>query len=167
MNDLITISDLTVGYGQQAIVTGINLAIQRGDFLGVMGPNGTGKTTFLKTLLGLLKPLAGTIVREKVEGGHSLFGYVPQRESLDFYFPLTSLEVALMGRYGRIGAFHRVTEKDEDMARACLKQTHMDPFANRPIANFPVGKNSVCSLPARWPLSQKFFCSMSRPMEWI
>ena len=140
MNELIKIHDLSVGYGLREVVTGINLSVERGDFLGVMGPNGTGKTTFLKTLLGLLKPLAGTIDRKTTEEGHSLFGYVPQRESLDYHYPLTSLEVALMGRYGRIGAFRRTTKKDEDIARACLKQTHMDPFADRPYRQLSGGQ---------------------------
>jgi manganese/zinc/iron transport system ATP- binding protein len=130
--ELLKARDLTVGYGSLPVLHEINFTIERGDFLGVMGPNGSGKTTLLKTFLGLLKPLSGTIESVGTEGGHLLFGYVPQRESLDFHYPLTALEVALMGRFGRIGVFRHPGEEDIRIARACLKQTHMDPFENRP-----------------------------------
>jgi ABC-type Mn2+/Zn2+ transport system ATPase subunit len=129
--ELLTARNLSVGYGRRPVLHGINFSIQRGDFLGVMGPNGSGKTTLLKTFLGLLKPLSGSIATASI-GEHLLFGYVPQRESLDKHYPLTSLEVALMGRFGRIGALRPPAIQDRQIAMACLAQTHMDGFANRP-----------------------------------
>ncbi|MDE2293637.1 MAG: ATP-binding cassette domain-containing protein, partial [Elusimicrobia bacterium] len=82
--ELLKAEGLSAGYGRRAVLRGIDLAVERGDFLGVMGPNGAGKTTLLKTLLGLLKPLSGRIcVAPSARGGRALFGYVPQRESLD------------------------------------------------------------------------------------
>src|SRR5579863_4154289 len=101
--ELLKAESLSVGYGQRPILHDVSFTIERGDFLGVMGPNGTGKTTLLKTFLGLLKPLAGNIGIHGSNGGRPLFGYVPQRESLDLHFPLTALEVAVMGRFGRLG----------------------------------------------------------------
>jgi manganese/zinc/iron transport system ATP- binding protein len=130
--ELLTARDLTVGYGRIPVLHEINFSIMRGDFLGVMGPNGSGKTTLLKTFLGLLKPLSGSIESVKTERGHLLFGYVPQRESLDFHYPLTSLEVALMGRFGRIGLFRRPQDEDIAYAMDCLRQTRMDSFAEKP-----------------------------------
>jgi ABC-type Mn2+/Zn2+ transport system ATPase subunit len=130
--ELLKARELSVGYGRRSVLHGINFSIEQGDFLGVMGPNGSGKTTLLKTFLGLLKPISGSIERAQTVSGHLLFGYVPQRESLDLHYPLTALEVALMGRFGRIGIFRRPSEKDREMALACLKQTHMDAFADRP-----------------------------------
>ena len=89
--DLLRSKKLSVGYGKRVVLHGIDLAIQQGDFLGVMGPNGAGKTTLLKTLLGLLKPLDGQIeFASLAKDGAGLFGYVPQRESLDLHYPLTS-----------------------------------------------------------------------------
>src|SRR5258708_5687217 len=130
--ELLKARDLTVGYGRIPVLDGINFAIERGDFLGVMGPNGSGKTTLLKTFLGLLKPLSGSIESFNSGKGRLLFGYVPQRESLDFHFPLTALEVALMGRFGRLGIFQRPGAQDVAIALDCLRQTRMDSFANRP-----------------------------------
>jgi ABC-type Mn2+/Zn2+ transport system ATPase subunit len=129
--ELLKAENLTVGYGRIPVLHEINFSIQRGDFLGVMGPNGSGKTTLLKTFLGLLKPLSGTIEHIST-GEHLLFGYVPQRESLDSHFPLTAFEVALMGRYGRIGTFRQAGAQDRRIAMACLAQTHMEEFAHRP-----------------------------------
>jgi len=129
--ELLTARNLTVGYGRIPVLHEINFSIERGDFLGVMGPNGSGKTTLLKTFLGLLKPLSGTIEHIST-GEHLLFGYVPQRESLDTHFPLTALEVALMGRFGRIGALRPPSARDREIAMASLAQTHMEEFAERP-----------------------------------
>src|SRR5580700_1824205 len=97
--ELLKVQELDLGYGHRKVLQGLSFTIEKGDFLGVMGPNGSGKTTLLKTLLGLLKPLSGTIETHGSDGKHPLFGYVPQRESLDYHFPLTALEVALMGRF--------------------------------------------------------------------
>jgi ABC-type Mn2+/Zn2+ transport system ATPase subunit len=130
-NELVRMSRVTLGYGGRPVLDRLDFAIERGDFLGVMGPNGSGKTTLLKTFLGLLKPLSGTIAYAST-GEHLLFGYVPQRESLDSHFPLTALEVALMGRFGRIGALRPPSAKDREIAMACLAQTHMEEFAERP-----------------------------------
>lgn len=130
--ELLRARGLSVGYGRHAVLHGVDFAIEQGDFLGVMGPNGAGKTTLLKTLLGLLEPLAGKIESTSAKnGGKPLFGYVPQRESLDLHFPLTSLEVALMGRFGRLGPWRRPGKEDVRIARACLSQTGMDAHANR------------------------------------
>src|SRR5579863_10294993 len=118
--ELLKAESLSVGYGQRPILHDVSFSIQRGDFLGVMGPNGSGKTTLLKTFLGLLKPISGTIESAGVEGNHLLFGYVPQRESLDSHYPLTSLEVAMMGRFGRIGLFRPPRAQDRKIALECL-----------------------------------------------
>ena len=128
--ELLRARHLSAGYGRHAVLRGVDLSVRRGDFLGVMGPNGAGKTTLLKTLLGLLPPLAGRI-ETPAAGGRPLFGYVPQRESLDLHFPLTALEVALMGRYGRLGPWRRPGREDRKIARECLAQTRMEAHADR------------------------------------
>jgi len=99
---MLSIKNLKANVDGKEILKGINLEIKTGEVHAIMGPNGSGKTTLLKTFLGLLEPLSGSIEHVST-GEHLLFGYVPQRESLDSHFPLTALEVALMGRFGRIG----------------------------------------------------------------
>jgi len=138
--ELLKAENLTVGYGRRPVLHGISFTIERGDFLGVMGPNGSGKTTLLKTFLGLLKPLSGTIETFSPGEKHLLFGYVPQRESLDWHYPLTALEVALMGRFGRIGLFHRPQPQDIAFVLDCLRQTHMEEFADRPYRDLSGGQ---------------------------
>ncbi len=141
--ELLKACDLTVGYGSLPVLHEINFTIVRGDFLGVMGPNGSGKTTLLKTFLGLLKPLSGTIESASTEGGHLLFGYVPQRESLDFHYPLTALEVALMGRFGRIGVFRRPQKKiSASRWPVCVRRTWIR-LPTGLIARCPVGRNNA------------------------
>lgn len=140
-DELLRSRGLSVGYGQHAVLHSIDIAIERGDFLGIMGPNGAGKTTLLKTLLGLLKPLAGRIdVASSVKPGAGLFGYVPQRESLDLHYPLTALEVAIMGRYGRLGPLSRPRALDRKIALDSLKQTRMEAFADTPYRNLSGGQ---------------------------
>ncbi|MDE2491588.1 MAG: ATP-binding cassette domain-containing protein [Elusimicrobia bacterium] len=138
--ELLKTEGLSVGYGRHEVLRGIDLTIARGDFLGVMGPNGAGKTTLLKTLLGLLEPLAGRISAAPAAGRRVLFGYVPQRESLDLHYPLSALEVALMGRYGRLGPLRRPGAADVRVAREALARTHMERFADRPYRKLSGGQ---------------------------
>jgi manganese/zinc/iron transport system ATP- binding protein len=121
--ELVRACGVTLGYGRRTILAGVDFTIERGDFLGVMGPNGSGKTTLLKAFLGLLTPLSGTI--EFPSGEPPRFGYVPQRERLDPHFPLSALEVAVMGRYGRLGPMRRAGKDDFEVARSCLARVRM------------------------------------------
>src|SRR5512134_2260995 len=104
MQKLITVENASLGYGRRQVLSAIDFDIEAGDFLGVVGPNGSGKTTLLKAVLGLLKPITGRVVR----GTEGLrIGYVPQRESVDTYFPLNVVDIVLMGRYRSLPAIGR------------------------------------------------------------
>jgi ABC-type Mn2+/Zn2+ transport system ATPase subunit len=128
MQPQIVFTDAQLGYGRGAVVLrNVNLRIEEGVFWGVVGPNGSGKTTFLRTLLGLLKPVAGTVVVGV--SGPLRFGYVPQRETVDALFPIPVEEIVLMGRYGRIGAVRRPGRADREIARACLAQVGIADLA--------------------------------------
>ena len=103
MPPLVIFDRATLGYGRRAVLTDISFEIPEGDFLGLVGPNGAGKTTILRALLGSLDPLGGSVARAPT----LRFGYVPQRDQVDYSFPLKVLDVVLMGRYDRIGLARR------------------------------------------------------------
>ena len=117
MASLVTFDRATLGYGRRAVLTDISFEIPDGDFLGLVGPNGAGKTTILRALLGTLEPLGGTVSRAPT----LRFGYVPQRDQVDYSFPLKVLDVVMMGRYDRIGLGRRPTEEDRRRAHQALE----------------------------------------------
>ena len=90
---LIVCDHLSCTYGQQAVVDDVYLTIHRGEFVGIVGPSGSGKTTLLKAILGSVRPVHGT-----VERATNRVGYVPQVETVNWYFPVTVREAVLMAR---------------------------------------------------------------------
>ena len=91
---MITFEDVSLGYGKNILLPHLNFTIQEGDYLGIVGPNGVGKTTLLKAILGLQKPLEGKISHTRTTP--LVFGYVPQAQTVDDYFPLTALDIVTM-----------------------------------------------------------------------
>jgi ABC-type Mn2+/Zn2+ transport system ATPase subunit len=139
--ELVRARGVTLAYGKHVVLDRLDFTIQRGDFLGVMGPNGSGKTTLLKALLGLIAPRAGTIeFFPAAGGGPPSIGYVPQRERLDPHFPLSSLEVAVMGRFGKLGAMRRPHAEDFALARGCLERVRMGRFIEHPYRELSGGQ---------------------------
>jgi len=120
-DSLVRLDGVAVGYDRHAVLRDIHFRLRRGSFTGLLGANGSGKTTLLKTLLGILPPVAG---RVKYEGDNRVptFGYVPQRESLDSIFLFTSLEVALMGVYGRVKPGRTIEAAEREWVRECLRK---------------------------------------------
>ena len=117
MTALITFDHATLGYGRRVVLSDLSFEIPEGDFLGVVGPNGSGKTTIVRAILGTLKPIAGAVTRIP----QLRFGYVPQRDQVDYSFPLRVLDVVLMGRYDRIGVGRRPRPEDRERAMAALE----------------------------------------------
>lgn len=136
------VHDLTVSYNKKPVLWGIDLTLPRGVIAGIVGPNGAGKSTFIKTIMGLIPAASGYVkifdnqlndVRKKVS-------YVPQRESVDWDFPASVLEVVMMGRYGTLGLFKRPRKADKDAAMESLEKVGMEAFANRQIAQLSGGQ---------------------------
>src|SRR5438128_570870 len=100
---VLILEHLAVGYGRRVVLPDVNLSLRRGSFTGLLGANGSGKSTLLKTVLGILRPLEGRIILHPIEGRPLVLGYMPQRESLDPIYPLSSFEVVLMAACGRVG----------------------------------------------------------------
>ena len=134
--NLVSFTDVTLGYGTRSILSGISLDIPQGDFLGLVGPNGSGKTTLLRGLLGTLPALHGTIAI----GPEVRFGYVPQREQIDARYPLTVLDVVLMGRYPRLGLFKRPGEADRQASARALEQVGIGNLAEKRLSDLSGGQ---------------------------
>jgi manganese/zinc/iron transport system ATP- binding protein len=134
--------DLTVAYHRKPVLWGIDLVVPPGKLVGIVGPNGAGKSTLIKAALGLVPVSSGWVKIFGVPARKNLqrVGYVPQRESVDWDFPVTVMDVVLMGRYGHLGLVKRPSSKDKEIARECLEKVKMLPFANRQIANLSGGQ---------------------------
>ncbi|HKS37163.1 MAG TPA: metal ABC transporter ATP-binding protein [Verrucomicrobiae bacterium] len=136
------IHDLTVAYHKKPVLWGIDLAVPAGRLVGIVGPNGAGKSTLIKAAMGLL-PLSSGWVKVFGEPAHKNLrrvGYVPQRESVDWDFPVSVMDVVLMGRYGHLGLVKRPARRDREIARECLDKVKMLPYANRQISNLSGGQ---------------------------
>lgn len=124
---LLRFDDVTLGYEQVPVLQHLSFHICRGELLGIVGPNGSGKTTILRAILGLLRPRGGVIERV----GSPVIGYVPQRERIDTIMPVTAMEVALMGRAARVGPLSRVGPSHCRAANNALKLVDVAGLAGR------------------------------------
>lgn len=136
------IHDLTVAYHKRPVLWGIDLEVPAGQLIGVIGPNGAGKSTLIKAAMGQLPVSSGwvKVFGEPVKKNLKRVGYVPQRESVDWDFPVNVMDVVLMGRYGHLGLLRRPGKKDREIARDCLEKVKMLPYADRQISNLSGGQ---------------------------
>jgi manganese/zinc/iron transport system ATP- binding protein len=136
------VHNLTAAYHRRPVLWDIDFAIPAGSLVGIVGPNGAGKSTLLKAVMGLL-PIASGEVRlfgEPFPSGRQRVGYVPQRESVDWDFPASVLDVVLMGRYGKHPLFRRLNAADRETALHALQQMGMAGFADRQISQLSGGQ---------------------------
>jgi manganese/zinc/iron transport system ATP- binding protein len=134
------VHDLTVAYHKKPVLWGVDLVVPAGKLVGIVGPNGAGKSTLIKAAMGLLPVSSGWVKIFGAEKNYRRVGYVPQRESVDWDFPVSVMDVVLMGRYGHLGLFKRPGKRDRDIARECLDKVKMLPYANRQISNLSGGQ---------------------------
>ncbi|MBC9867890.1 MAG: ATP-binding cassette domain-containing protein [Opitutae bacterium] len=136
------IHDLTVAYHKKPVLYGIDLVVPSGQLVGIVGPNGAGKSTLIKAILGLTPPSSGwvRIFGKPYRSNAKRVGYVPQRESVDWDFPVNVMDVVLMGRYGHLGWLKRPGKGDREVAEACLEKVQMLPYARRQISNLSGGQ---------------------------
>jgi manganese/zinc/iron transport system ATP- binding protein len=136
------IHDMTVAYHRKPVLWDIDLVVPEGKLVGIVGPNGAGKTTLIKAVLGLLPLASGKveIYGKPFQQQRHLVGYVPQRESVDWDFPVTVRDVVLMGTYGRVGWIRRPGRTEREIAQRCLAQVGMSEFANRQIRQLSGGQ---------------------------
>ncbi len=138
----IEVHDLTVAYRTQPVLWDVDLQLPEGRLIAIVGPNGAGKSTLLKAMLGLVSPVTGwvQIFGEPYARRRSWVGYVPQRESVDWDFPTSALDVVTMGLYGQIGWFRRPSRHHRETALACLEKVGMKDFAHRQISQLSGGQ---------------------------
>lgn len=138
----LSVHDMTVAYQHKPVLWDVDYDAPAGALVAIVGPNGAGKSTFIKACLGLLTTSSGHVefwgkpyARQRLR-----VGYVPQRESVDWDFPVSALDVVCMGRYGRIGWLRRVTRSHRQAAMECLAQVEMADFAQRQISQLSGGQ---------------------------
>jgi manganese/zinc/iron transport system ATP- binding protein len=138
----LAVEDLTVAYGDRPAVWDMDLTIPAGVVAAIVGPNGAGKSTLLKAALGLVRPVAGTVsfFGEPLRRARQRVAYVPQRASVDWDFPATALDVALMGTYGRLGWFRRPGRAEVAVAREALRRVGLSDLADRQIGQLSGGQ---------------------------
>ena len=138
----IEIPDLTMAYREKPVLWDIDVEIPKGSLCAVVGPNGAGKSTLLGCVLGTHQPANGWIKIFDVPSDRSdeLIGFVPQRESVDWDFPVQVLDVVMMGTYRRLGWFRWPGKAQKDWAMECLSAVGMADLHSRQIGELSGGQ---------------------------
>lgn len=142
MNIALKVEQLTVSYDKTPVLWDIGLEVPQGQLVGIIGPNGAGKSTFLKAVLGLIRPIAGKIsyFGQPIQAVQKKIAYIPQRESVDWEFPITVNELVLMGRYGELGLFKRPRQADHQAVEHYLNIVGLSAYKDRQINQLSGGQ---------------------------
>lgn len=165
---LLKVSHLTVAYNKNIVLWDICLQVAAGQMIALIGPNGAGKSTLLKALLGLVRPLSGEIsfFDKPLAQMKQEIAYVPQRESVDWSFPMTLFELVLMGTYGRLGFFRTPGAKEKKLAHLMLEKVGLEKVAKRQIDELSGGQKQRAFL-ARALCQQAHITFMDEPFAGI
>ncbi|NVJ87607.1 MAG: metal ABC transporter ATP-binding protein [Algoriphagus sp.] len=141
-NPILEIHDLTVSYDQSPVLWNVDFSLPSGKLIGILGPNGAGKSTLIKSIMGLIAPSSGyvKIFDQDLDKVRDKISYVPQRESVDWNFPASVLDVVLMGTYGKLGLFRRPGKKEKELALSCLEKVGMTAYVHRQISELSGGQ---------------------------
>ncbi|MCU0520463.1 MAG: metal ABC transporter ATP-binding protein [Anaerolineae bacterium] len=138
---ILDVYELTVGYNGTTALDRVTFHLNVGERVAVVGPNGAGKSTLFKVIAGVLEPTSGDV---RVAGcsprGHICIAYVPQRNDVDWMFPVTVEDVVMMGRFGRLGLFRRPGRQDRAVVRECLGIVGLAELAKRQISELSGGQ---------------------------
>ena len=143
MQPVINFEDVFIKYHNIFALQNVSVDIYQGDYIGIFGPNGSGKTTFLKTIIGLIEPNSGRVRvlgSENIKKVRSKVGYVPQNISVKRTFPATVLEVVEMGLFGKIGFMKPLRTDDKKQAEEAIHMVHLEAYKNRPIGHLSGGE---------------------------
>ncbi|MCH2660288.1 ABC transporter ATP-binding protein, partial [bacterium] len=138
----IQIHDMTIAYHKKPVLWDVDLDVPEGQLVGIIGPNGAGKSTMIKAIMDLVPKASGwvKIYGEDYGEMRKIIGYVPQRESVDWDFPISALDVVLMGRYGHVGWMRRPGREDRRLAQDALDKVGMGDYARRQISQLSGGQ---------------------------
>ncbi len=138
----LSIRDLTVAWHRKPVIWDVGFDVQPGQLVGIVGPNGAGKSTVLKAVMDLVPKASGRIeiFGQTYKQNRHRVGYVPQRESVDWDFPISVQDVVTMGLYGQIGWCMPVRRKHRDLARQALERVGIGELAGRQISQLSGGQ---------------------------
>ncbi len=132
---------LTVRYESGLALDSVSFELEMGDRIAVVGPNGAGKSTLFKVIAGVINNSQGEVhVYGREPGGHICIAYVPQRNQVDWSFPVDVSDVVLMGRVGQMGLFRHASGRDRKLAREALEVVQLDHLAHRQIGQLSGGQ---------------------------
>ncbi|MCB1213451.1 MAG: metal ABC transporter ATP-binding protein [Chlamydiia bacterium] len=164
----LSVEHLSVTYDQTQVLWDVSFSVPEGHLVAIVGPNGAGKSTLIKALLGFVQPVGGAIrfygAPHKNMVGE--IGYVPQRESVDWHFPITVEELVLMGRYGKLSPLQRIREADREAAKRYLSLVQLEPFAHRQISQLSGGQQQRAFL-ARALMQEASIYFLDEPLAGI
>jgi ABC-type Mn2+/Zn2+ transport system ATPase subunit len=136
--ELLRLERVQVGYGGRPILPPVDLRLHQGSFLGIVGHSGSGKSTLVRTLLGLLPPISGKVIHPL--GRRPRFGYLPQRAAFEPSFPMTTLDMVVMGRYPLMGLGRRPSQGDRAMAASLLGEMGLAGFEQAQVMSLSGGQ---------------------------
>ena len=162
------VHDLTVSYNKRPVLWAVDFCLPKGSLACIIGPNGAGKSTLIKAAMGLLPLTSGYVelFGKSLETVRSRISYVPQRESVDWDFPISVKEVVEMGRLPRRGLFQRLKQADRDAIASALEQVRLTPYANRQISQLSGGQQQRVFI-ARALAQQPDFFFLDEPFSGV
>jgi len=165
---VLDVHDVTVAYHRKPVLWDVDVELHEPHLVGIIGPNGAGKSTLIKSILGLVPLASGSVnvLGEPVNKVRRRIGYVPQRESVDWDFPVSVLDVVLMGTYGALGWFRRPGVKEREWALACLAKVGMADLAKQQIGQLSGGQQQRTFL-ARALAQQADIYFMDEPLAGV
>ena len=142
VKEVLRLENINVSYGPHTVLQDINLSVSEHDFLGIIGPNGGGKSTLLKVILGLIRPDRGvvTLLGDAPDKSRSKIGYVPQYSTYDHGFPVSVMEVVMMGRFSRAGLLRYYNKADRQAVEEALRKVSMLDNADTQIGQLSGGQ---------------------------